>query len=349
MDNVSVALNASKAMSMKVPAVPLKTETRQKTTMKPAPNHAHHASALSRSLICDDEKDQPEEKQESHQVNISFLQPLGDKLDDIADNIEEDVNNTERIGYMLKVDCIRMEPSRPMRAKSEKESWYKRKTQDEISTLKRVLERISNEKDSDKRFSAASAVFTKVIATDKNLAPILKGLKKIYEERISMISQKVVEHEQKMRNIANELVAVKKENAELKDKAILIETQKNYNTADLNNSTCSKRSKQALLNASSSGCRKIKGVAIPKLDLSRLPKKFHNEKLIVVPTKGKEVLFSSESENSDDTEIVAAKTNPVIDNTFVGYHKSKTKDRKENKKLDRSMGPHAANTFVLYN
>eukprot|EP01022_Parablepharisma_sp_SALTPOND_P016654 TRINITY_DN2491_c0_g1_i1.p1 TRINITY_DN2491_c0_g1~~TRINITY_DN2491_c0_g1_i1.p1 ORF type:complete len:377 (-),score=51.85 TRINITY_DN2491_c0_g1_i1:67-1197(-) len=330
---------------------------------KPRPErHAHHATTLSKSFLFEQKesaKRPAREKHGSRQINTSFgCEKTGS--DDIADNIEEGVNNTGRIRFMLKMDNVRMIPSRPMRANQyEKEN--KKNLSEEIEKIENMLKKVVAEKDVNKKFDTVSGLFGKLISVDTRFGGVLKEIKKVYDEKIERMSRKFPQYDKRIHELTSEIAVVRKKSEELNK---LLETQKKT-MAELNKRTDNPYGQNTLLTSLKMAkhnnndslhkfntnpppeCKKVKGVVIPKLDLSKVPKKFGNEKLVVVHTKTKSkptAAFSGESESEVSEEEYIGNAKGKLDNTFVYYQSGK----KENRKLDLSMGPHTSN-HLMYN
>jgi len=364
--------------------------------------HIHHSSALSKSFLNEKQGSGQPEKSQKRQVNTSFglFVHKNDKntliTEDIADNIEEDVNNTWRIGHKLKIEHnVNMVPSRPMKISSDKENPGRISLESTQQKLEFTMKKVMNETDQNRKFDYANTLFNLIItnSNDYKLTTQLKELKKIYDTKIEMLSNKVPQNEKKIREITHEIQNLQKENtalkADLKLKNSIIESQKNaiqeLKIQNLNSTkkitsnqlSISQGEQKMKINAKlnkpqqpnsndydppksgthetcssnpGSACTKMKKIAIPKLDLSKVPKKFANEKLIIIPSKKKnkaENIYSTESDESESNdEIQIEKSKQKLDKTYGNICCFGSNTKENMNKLDLSMGSH---NMQIYN
>eukprot|EP00826_Nyctotherus_ovalis_P030326 TRINITY_DN2418_c0_g2_i1.p1 TRINITY_DN2418_c0_g2~~TRINITY_DN2418_c0_g2_i1.p1 ORF type:complete len:308 (-),score=69.52 TRINITY_DN2418_c0_g2_i1:132-1055(-) len=233
---------------------------------------------------------------ELHNLGTS-LYDKKQSIENLAENIEEDVNNTRRISCLIKMKSFNMIPSIVMRDSREVKEAAIRKLADEVR-------KCANETDSMKRFSDMERVFTKVILLDDKFAHILKVIKTVYEERIRSIVGVFPQYNKRINDLSTELNKLKKLCEESKISWKTENTNSRikgkYNTSNVD------MSKTMSLSTVIEGYRgqlfkKSKGTVIPRLDLTKVRGNFPNEKIPFVPAKQKPCLYDSISDDEEET------------------------------------------------
>lgn len=233
---------------------------------------------------------------ELHNLGAS-LYDRRQSIENLAENIEEDVNNTRRISCLIKMKSFNMVPSVVMRDSREVKEAAVRKLADEVR-------RCANETDCMKRFSDMERVFTKVILLDDKFAHILKVIKTVYEERIRNLVGAFPQYNKRINDLSTELNKLKKlcEESKIswKTEGTNSRIKGKYSTSNAD------MSRTMNLSAAIGGYRsqlfkKSKETVIPRLDLTKVRGNFPNEKIPFVPAKQKPCLYDSISDDEEET------------------------------------------------
>lgn len=287
--------------------------------------------------------------------NTQMSKKASEKDGDIADGIEEGVNNTKRIAEMLGKQLGNKEPARAMRGGEDAKCGTGKQAKEvvveagvdysrEVSQLERALKRSIAESDEAKKLGVISAIFSRIIKLDRHFGPILNEIKHVYDSHLfkaetatsgdgsdSSSSPAYSQHH-------NEPSAKAKIEVEEVTAAEKMGPSESFCVGALNKSMVQGRS---TLNSSvlpEPGSKGRLRVAIPRLDLSRIHNKFEGEKVVVAHSKAKskcgaECILQEQNANNAPKGMAWTKN--------CGFGK---KDRK----LDMSMGPHMAQHSGIY-
>jgi len=231
-------------------------------------------------------------------------------IENLAENIEEDTNNTRRLSRMIKMKNINMIPSIIMRdSKEAKEASIKKLTDD--------LKRSIKERDIIKKFNDMQKIFIKVILLDDKFAHILKVIKDVYEERIKSITNVFPQYNKRIHELNLEVSRLKKFCEEYN---IAYKVKANHT-----------RAMNQTLNLSSMMGNELarKKVVVPKLDLTRVVGNFADDKVVFIPAKKKAKLHNF---INDDEETM-----------YKEYIES---NKKHNKVFNYSTCSHGITSFL---